>query len=187
MRAFFALPITGSLQQQLVEQQLHLQSQIADLSLRWVPAQNFHLTMAFLADITTTDIAELAERAVCVASRHKALALTVAELSWFPSAAKPRCLAALLAKSAALKTLQRDLIEQLIQCAVVLPSGSFRPHITLAAASSGFQAGAFVAHNEPMRAVINELVLYESQPQPAYNHYRPIHAWPLAGSATPAA
>lgn len=187
MRAFFALPITAQPKQQLVAQRLRLEAQSSESRMRWVPADNYHITLAFLGEVASGDVAELASIAATVVDRHQGADLSISQLEWFPSVAKPHLLAAVLAESAALHALQQDLTTQLNPLAVRPPKHKFRPHITLAYAPRGLQTKPLLSIDQPLQIAMNQLVLFESQRRATGNDYLPLHCWPIAQQPLPSA
>lgn len=180
IRAFFALPVSVTLEQQLTAQRYHLEEQLFREPLRWVPAQNYHITLAFLGDISGRDIPKLESIARDVAKHHQSSLLTVNDIAWFPSVDKPRLLAALINDSSLLDKLQQDLLRQLRQQGFELERRKFRPHITLARAGWGAQAQPFTTREETneqgMVTDMDELVLFESQLLPDGSYYQPLLA-----------
>ena len=115
IRAFIALSIAETLERQL---SLHAQSLALQLNreaLRWVPSENYHITLAFLGDIKSQDLAKLETIMDAVASHHPITTLQIDDVQWFPSVHKPRLLVATVAANSALQKLQQALVNQLRQ------------------------------------------------------------------------
>jgi 2'-5' RNA ligase len=76
MRLFVALDVPDTAVQ-------HLEHAVADLrdghrALRWVPCERWHVTLAFLGDVTEPSLGPLSERLERAARRHDALSLSFA-------------------------------------------------------------------------------------------------------------
>ncbi len=139
--------------------------------LRWVPPENYHITLAFLGDIEHRDLPRLETIAADVVGRHTRSELMVDGIVWFPSIHKPRLLVALIKQQPALKKLQADLQQQLRLQGFYVDSRRFIPHITLARTKRNQQAKEFQLMSEELKTEMDELVLFQSTLTPSGPHY----------------
>ncbi|WP_339668862.1 RNA 2',3'-cyclic phosphodiesterase [Dasania marina] len=176
IRAFIALSIAETLERQL---SLHAQSLALQLNreaLRWVPSENYHITLAFLGDIKSQDLAKLETIMDAVASHHPITTLQIDDVQWFPSVHKPRLLVATVAANSALQKLQQALVNQLRQHGFAVENRHFRPHISLARAGRQQQAKKFQLLLSDLNTDMDELVLFESKLTPKGSRYTALAA-----------
>jgi 2'-5' RNA ligase len=174
IRAFFALSIAEQLEQQLVQACDQLGARLGKTPLRWVPAENYHITLAFLGDVPSELLPLLSDITDAVAADHAPFELSLETLAWFPSANKPRQLVALLKPSAALAQLHKQLNSRLASVGLTLEKRRFRPHITLARAGRSLTAMPFEQPLAQACFEADELVLFESQLHSSGSRYSPL-------------
>jgi 2'-5' RNA ligase len=100
--------------------------------LRWVPADNWHVTATFLgevADHLLTTLAELVEPLVASCGQ---VSLKLDQLAWFPDIAKARLLALMGEPDPVLRQLQQTLAGELRRQGFSIQQRAWRPHLTLA-------------------------------------------------------
>ena len=171
IRAFFALPISETLGLQLSLHTVSLKQQLAHEPLRWIPPENYHITLAFLGNIESRDVPRLETITADIASVHTRSELKVDGLTWFPSIHKPRLLVALISQQAALKKLQADLQQQLRLHGFYVEKRRFIPHISLARAKRNQRVKGFQLTLGELKTEMDELVLYQSELRPTGAHY----------------
>lgn len=103
-----------------------------NLPLRWVPPENWHVTLAFLGDVAEQLLHSLAEVIGPVVSACHRMPLPLACLEWFPSPSKARLLALSADAPERLCALQRELVATLGREGFHTENRRYRPHLTLA-------------------------------------------------------
>lgn len=121
MRLFIALPVTAGVQQALTETQAALQKK--GVRGRFVPPENFHLTLCFLGSAPDPQPVIDAMGRVPLPKT----ALTFDKLTLFGDVTVAR-----LKKDAALENYVRALRQALDDAAISYDKQAFRPHVTLA-------------------------------------------------------
>lgn len=97
---------------------------------RWVPPENFHITLRFLGELDGRDLDYV--DAALAGIRAPAFSLRLAEVGHFASGGRVKSVWAGVAKEPALFHL-RDKIESAVVRAGMAPEGqNYRPHVTLA-------------------------------------------------------
>jgi len=96
----------------------------------WVAESDFHLTLAFLGDVSDHHVSDLVEAAAVV--RTPTFRLELASVGVFPSRGRPRVLWAGVKKEPRLLALQRVLALELRHAGFALEKRKFHPHVTLA-------------------------------------------------------
>lgn len=174
IRVFFALSISEQFEQTLADRAVLLREQLFREPLRWIPPQNYHVTLAFLGDVSSADIPRLAELGREVASRQPVHRLSVRGMQWFPGVHKPRLLVAALSLSPSLNKLQADLQQQLNRRGFPIDRQKFRPHISLARAARGQQPAGFELAADGLMFDADELVLFKSELHAQGSRYTPL-------------
>ena len=161
-RLFIALPVPEEITSQLSA----LQSGVPDA--RWVPPENFHVTLCFAGEVQGGTMRDLEEELADAMGPKFAMALSGVEQ--FSSGKQPRALAALVQKSERLERLQQKISTIVRHCGIEVARRKFRPHVTLARFGSGAETGhhmaQFMASHAQFRAgpwVAEHFSLYSSR------------------------
>jgi len=161
-RLFIALPIPEDVACALVT----LQSGVPDA--RWVPAENFHVTLCFPGQVQGAVGRDLEEELSDIASAP--FAVTVAGVDQFSSGKQPKALVALVEKSDKLDWLQQKVSTVARNCGIGVERRKFHPHVTLARFRNGAETGhhiaQFMASHSQFRAgpwIAEHFSLYSSR------------------------
>ncbi|MCZ6829977.1 MAG: RNA 2',3'-cyclic phosphodiesterase [Gammaproteobacteria bacterium] len=100
--------------------------------LRWVPADNWHVTVVFLGEVAEHLLSLLAELVEPVVARYQYLSLNLDRLVWFPNTSKARLLALAGEPGQPLQHLQQNLASELRRHGFTIEQRAWRPHLTLA-------------------------------------------------------
>ena len=136
-RLFIALPVP----EEIAEELTTLQSGVPDA--RWVPAENFHVTLCFAGEVQGGVMRDLEEELSDIAGPPFAVAL--AGVEQFSSGKQPRALVASVERSDRLDWLQQKVATVARNCGIALEKRKFRPHVTLARFPSGAETGHHIA------------------------------------------
>lgn len=187
IRAFIAIDLPSHIQQQLNEvlEQLRRPETSA---VRWVPAQNIHLTLKFLGDVSPANLEYLKKILQSEVSRHRPFDIRVGGLGAFPSVRRPRVVWIGVEAPPALQALQRGVETETVRLGYAVEERPFSPHLTLGR----------VAHNatpDEVRKIADVLVgikvgelgtaridhvrLFRSDLQPGGAIYTPLFTTPL--------
>lgn len=153
-----------------------------ELPLHWVPAENWHVTVAFLGEVDERDLVRLDAAVAPLVADSAAFPLTFSSVEWFPSALKPRLLTLRLEDDDALLGMQRGVVSALRSEGFHSENRSYRPHLTLArlkTARRRFQPPALPPVN-PFHCEARELMLFESVSGGHAPVYRPLQGFELA-------
>ncbi len=161
-RLFIALPVPDDIADELTA----LQSGVPDA--RWVPPENFHVTLCFAGEVQGAVMRDLEEELSDATGPKFPVALGgVDQLS---SGKQPRALVALVERSDRLERLQQKVSTITRHCGVEVERRKFRPHITLARFRNGAETGhhiaQFMASHAQFRAgpwVAEHFSLYSSR------------------------
>jgi 2'-5' RNA ligase len=177
MRLFVGLDLPWSLRQRLAG----LAGGIPGA--RWVPPENYHLTLRFIGEVAAHQAEEI--DLALAALRARRFALTLAGMGTFAKGGRDTQLWAGIARNPALDLLQSK-VEQALQRAGLEPERRrFTPHVTLARLDNAVPAklAAFVQTHNLFRAEPFELdhfVLFSSRLGKEASVYTAEVAYPLA-------
>jgi RNA 2',3'-cyclic 3'-phosphodiesterase len=179
MRLFIALPVPDEIADALVT----LQSGVPDA--RWVPTENFHVTLCFAGEVQGGTMRDLEEELSDIAGPPFPVA--VAGVEQFSSRKQPKALAALVEKSDRLDWLQQKVSTVARNCGIAIEHRKFRPHVTLARFPAGAEIGhhiaQFMASHSRFHAgpwIADHFALYSSRLRPGGAVYREEAAYDLA-------
>jgi 2'-5' RNA ligase len=156
--------------------------------LRWVPAENVHLTLQFLGAVPEERVSGVIEAVAGAAAGSRPLSLEVRGAGGFPNARRPRVVwLGLEGETAPLTALVADLGRRLMPLGFPPEARAFSPHLTLARARDargapglgGALAAAALGEGVAWRA--GEIVVFESHLSPRGSRYEPLERAPLGG------
>lgn len=168
MRLFIALDLPADVRAQLFA----WTGQAAPPEVRRVPAENLHVTLAFLG--ARSDGEAAAARAVLPALARPLEELRTAGALWLPLR-RPGVLSVALETGAALGALQAELVAALAAAIGFAPEGrGFRPHVTVGRVRRGARIDTREALDPPvpqLRFGARSMILYRSRTTPEGARY----------------
>lgn len=114
-----------------------------EMPVRWMPADELHVTLKFLGEVRRERIEELAGAISRVTDKTKAFATKFGSFGAFPSVRQPRVIWLGLGANAELRCLKQDLEYSFGDVGFEAETRAFHPHITLGRADDRDGAGAF--------------------------------------------
>ena len=161
-RLFVALPVPDDIADELTG----LQSGVPDA--RWVPPENFHVTLCFAGEVQGGVMRDLEEELSDAAGPKFTVQLSGVEQ--FSSGKQPRALVALVERSERLERLAQKVSTIVRHCGIEIDRRKFRPHVTLARFGGGAETGhhiaQFMASHSTFRAgpwLADQFALYSSR------------------------
>ena len=176
IRAFIALPVPESVSDALADWEAPIPG------LLWIPAENHHLTLAFLGEIHPAVLADC--DAALAAIRAPGFEVRLTGRGHF-GGERPRILHAVAAADAPLCALRAKVVQALDQAGVTLRHERYRPHITLARPGRRDPCGEMLAWSlsgPPVESICwwaDEFVLYRSELTPSGAIYTPLARYGL--------
>jgi 2'-5' RNA ligase len=177
MRTFIALPVEPS--QEL--RHILRRGELMGRAIKPVRAGQMHLTLKFLGEIASEQVAEVADAIVAACAGHSATSMTLAGLGVFPDRRRPAVLWAGVRDAAPLIALEESLSSRLELLGHPRERRAYHPHLTLARINARPPAEFFDLLNEcPIDAAtapvwgtlpVDRIVLYESQRTPSGYNY----------------
>lgn len=129
VRAFIAVPVPSAAP--MVEA-LRSDNDLTTLPVRWLGLEGLHVTIAFLGDCSTRELAAAWPRVTRALAGRRPLTLTLGTPELFPDAQHPRLVVAPVSDSRnSLQSAQTGIVESLKEIGVALGDRAFRPHVSL--------------------------------------------------------
>jgi 2'-5' RNA ligase len=131
LRTFIAVDIPSHIQQ-IVQQKTESLRHTLDTSLiRWVAVENMHLTLKFLGDVSSANIAMLTQILRAEAELVHAFEFYINGLGSFPSLRRPRVIYIGIRAPAELEALYRGIESACTRLGYESEARSFSPHLTI--------------------------------------------------------
>lgn len=161
-RLFVALPVPEEIADGLIA----LQTGVPDA--RWVPPENFHVTLCFAGEVQGSTMRDFEEELADIAGPPFPVA--IAGVEQFSSGRQPRALVARVETTDRLDWLQQKVSAVARNCGIQLERRKYRPHVTLARfgsrAETGHHIAQFMASHGTFRAgpwIAEHFALYSSR------------------------
>ena len=183
MRLFFAVDLPAPLKDNLGSYQRQLRSNHDGI--RWSDPAGYHVTLAFLGDLTPSVQQDLHRIGQSTASRCPAFQLQTMTLGGFPLHQAARILWLGLAESAALTHLAATLRACLSESSLPFDEKAFTPHLTLARCPHPVNIERWTKPAPVLDWPVTELVLFESRSSAGGVRYVPLETYPLTAPADP--
>jgi len=90
IRAFIAINLSQEILERIELMSLDLRSRLEQVPVRWVPADNIHLTLKFLGNVSTANLEMLKEIMGNVVANHHECDISVGGIGAFPKTHNPR-------------------------------------------------------------------------------------------------
>jgi 2'-5' RNA ligase len=132
IRAFIAVPLPGSLLDELTSLQRRLKRCVPERSVRWVRPEGIHLTLKFLGDTPVDKLEQIEQALAAVARNAPSCVFTVGELGCFPNPRRPRVVWVGVQEPTGRLAAVQDAVEEVMAPLGYKPEGrGFNPHLTL--------------------------------------------------------
>lgn len=187
IRAFVALEIPPDLQRSIARQSAALKKETPQ-AVRWVAAENIHLTFRFLGDTSASSLQELTRDLAAVVSQQPPFAISLGGFGVFPNLKRPRVIWVGIQAAPELERLQRAIESTCTRLGYPAEEKTFNPHLTLGRireeadlaalrnALQNFQIG-------PLGSLtVNNLTLFRSDLRPQGPVYTALAHIPLGQS-----
>lgn len=159
------------------------------LNVRWVKAENIHLTVVFLGNIKTPDLDSIGEKVGYVCTEYRPFDIVVKGVGCFPNGRRPRVLwLGLDGDIERMSQFREDLQRSLRDFGIKEEKRPFRAHLTLGRFRSIGRMGSeleeilsnYSAIESPVESLIG-LQLFRSDLKPGGAVYTNLKSWPLSG------
>lgn len=180
IRAFLAVDIGEGARRAAASAAGRLAREVRGREVRWVRPESYHLTLRFLGEIAPPQQAPLAAQVAEAVARTAPFELKLGRLVAFPSARRPRVIAATLEPEEPLVRLAEQVERAVVRAGLAAEPRPFRAHLTLGRVRDRTHpdlAAAGPLEAEPFR--VAEVVLYRSDLRPDGAVHTPLERMPL--------
>jgi len=131
LRAFIAVSLSDEIVRGISRTVEDLKARLPNGAVRWVSAQNLHLTLKFLGDTPATQVDELSQALQAAVAPFPPFELRAAGLGAFPSARRARVVWVGLSAPDTLPALQRAVEYEMARRGFPAEERPFSPHLTI--------------------------------------------------------
>jgi 2'-5' RNA ligase len=131
IRAFIAIELPQEIHQRLDQVTSQLKQHLGETAIRWVPAENIHLTLKFLGDVSVANIEMLKKIVLTEAASYPHFEISVGGLGSFPDTRHPRVVWVGVEAPPDLNTLQRAIEAATERLGYTKEERPFSAHLTL--------------------------------------------------------
>ena len=130
-RAFIAVDLPAEIHRCLDQISAGYQEMLGDSPVRWVPAENIHLTLKFLGDVSVASTEMLTKILETMASNHHTFEISIGGAGAFPNARRPRVLWVGVEAPPDLMSMQRSIDQETARMGYASEERPFSPHLTI--------------------------------------------------------
>lgn len=131
IRVFIAVDLPPAIQESVEKQTALLRRTLGDDLIRWVPAQNMHLTLKFIGNIAASHLDFLKQMLTQSVNSQRQFDLQVGGIGSFPNLKRPRVLWVGIHAPADLTSLQKNVEAGAVRLGYEKEERAFSPHLTL--------------------------------------------------------
>lgn len=188
IRCFLAIDYAPEVKEKILQFVRLAQQTLPPRSVRWVSANNLHLTVKFLGEITETQLDAVRQNIRPVASQMIPFPLTVTGRGVFPNPHNPRILWVGTNEPVDLIRFAGSCEEACARVGIAKEERSFKAHLTIGRVQQGLDSARLRQLGDQFLSLpigeighfpITELVLYRSELRPDGPVYTPIEVFPF--------
>jgi len=131
IRAFIAIDLSPEIRRMLEQVTMQLRERMVDVPIRWVPAQNIHLTLMFLGDVSVKNLEMLKKVLQNEVSSHHSFEFSVGGVGAFPNNRHARVVWVGVEAPAELLNVQRGIETAVSRLGYAREERPFSAHLTL--------------------------------------------------------
>lgn len=171
LRCFLAVGMPSPVKERLAEAVEELKKSRADV--RWVPAENMHLTLKFLGATEGDFVGRIAGVLSDILSSYAPFYIKISGVGCFPDMRRPKIIWAGIEESRRLSDLTRDVEAGMVGLGYAAERRAFSPHLTIGRVKSGRGVPEMISAVEKLSAAgfgdveIKKVTLMKSELRPA--------------------
>lgn len=181
-RIFVAIYPSQEVIRKLKKESETLKKRLPENLLRWLPEENWHITLKFFGNLTAKEVEQLDQNLRFSLKAQRTVAIQLTSITWFPSGKKPSVLAAIANGSPELNRLAMNIHNVDSQHEKSAGNKPYRPHLSLARCR---QKRPINAHSSlplnitPVAFTANQVHLVKSQTLATGATYTKLASYPL--------
>jgi len=167
IRTFLALELPQTVKNKLSAHAELISGHDKLQQIRWLPNENYHLTLSFLGNVEYVLISSLQLKLEQILSSKQAVPFRFSEITPFPFSGTPKIVAAMLEYSDELMLLQHNTAKCIRAFGISLVRRRFTPHVTLGCLKSCSRKSiAFQPQQFFLEGVSVKVVIFQSEIAP---------------------
>jgi RNA 2',3'-cyclic 3'-phosphodiesterase len=131
IRAFIAIDLTDDIRKRIKQVTGQLIKRLEGVPIRWVPADNIHLTLKFLGDVSMANLGILQELLQTEVAGHHFFEFSAGSIGAFPGPKRPRVIWVGIEAPPELLNLQRGIETAVARLGYAREERPFSAHLTL--------------------------------------------------------
>lgn len=179
IRVFFAVDLPAHTRQAVESCLVEMRKKAKTNAIRWSKIENLHITLHFIGQMQSEHVSRLVDNVKnALSGKSKPIILNVGEVSLFPTPYRPRVIVFTLKEQEELAAIAEKVGQGIIQSEYEIEKRPFRGHLTLGRIKQprgvkfNFLSEVALPEFEPI--VVEDIVLFRSEPQPEGSRYTVI-------------
>lgn len=166
IRAFFSIDLPQTLQNNVshIIQQLHNNNQL--FQCRWTAPEHFHITLQFLKEVETDDIASMIQNVRLELQKMKPFEIELTHIEGFPNQRHPRYITLIPSSNNQLIETAHCVGEGILKTDYSVETRGFRPHLTIGKIYKSPAQEVSFDKIDPfsIKFEVNEIIFHQSNP-----------------------
>jgi 2'-5' RNA ligase len=188
LRSFIAVEIPAEIQRTILRDTASLQKILVKPLVRWVEAQNLHLTLKFLGDVSPEALEQLNGALKVGLIDQRSFNMSVAGLGVFPNPQRPRIIWVGLEAPSALSALQHSVEAIATRMGYLPEEHPFSPHLTLGRVGQSVTQADRMKISAAIQTMsvgnlgmvhVEAVCIFKSDLRPEGSVYTPLYTLPL--------
>ena len=183
IRAFFSIELPKTAKEEINKQLINkLKKAIHHPALRWTKEKNLHITLQFLGQLDALDVNDLIKNVKNELEHTPPFYLELGQLELFPTLYKARVITLSVGPTEILLDLAKKVSNGIIKTQYPIEMRPYRGHLTLARLTHPHPTPlslSDIAAPHFDKILIDEVILYRSEPAENGSHYTELAKLPL--------